>query len=251
MQRFLDKTVIVTGGASGIGAATAAAFYREGARVAIVDLQEEAAHTLAEKLGNRALAVPLDVSNAEQVQTCVSTVQSRWGGLDVLVNNAGMRDTNTTLELTADRWRRVMDVNIDGVFYMTQAFLKQVRALDRPASIVNVASTAGIIGIPNRPVYVASKHAVVGLTRQLATDFGRHGIRVNVVCPGMIYTPMTASYFADPADAERIRQSSPFGREGQPEEVASVITFLASDAASFVNGAVLPVDGGFTAGKGR
>jgi meso-butanediol dehydrogenase/(S,S)-butanediol dehydrogenase/diacetyl reductase len=252
MTRFANRTVIVTGGASGIGAATVRRAHAEGASVVIVDNEGEGAKKLAAELGpERTMAVQLDVADPAQVQACLEAAQARFGSVDVLVNSAGVRDTNTLLELSAERWRRVMAINSEGVFNTSQAFVRLVKAAGRAGAIVNVASTAGIIGIVNRPVYVASKHAVVGLTRQMAVDLGGDKIRVNVVCPGMIYTPMTASYFADPADADRIAHSMPIGRAGRPEEIAAVILFLGSDDASFVTGAVVPADGGFTAGKGH
>lgn len=252
MARFANRTCIVTGGASGIGAATVRQFHTEGASVVIIDADEQAAKRLAAELGaERTLAMAVDVTDAAKVQACIDEAAARFGTLDVLVNSAGIRDTNSVLELTTDRWRRVMGVNIDGVFNVSQAFVRKVTEAQRPAAIVNVTSTAGLIGIINRPVYVASKHAVVGLTREMALDFASFGIRVNAVAPGMIFTPMTESYFKDPADADRIRHSMPLGREGRPEEIAAVILFLASDDASFVTGAVIPADGGFTAGKGH
>ena len=250
MSRFSNRTFIITGGASGIGEATARRAHAEGAAVVIVDADAEGANRLASELGpERSLAVALDVSDSAQVQACIDAALARFGTLDVLVNSAGIRDTHSLEELPPERWRRVMAVNSEGVFNTAQAFVRRVRAAQRPAAIVNVASTAGIIGIINRPVYVASKHAVVGLTREMAIDLAPYNIRVNVVCPGMIYTPMTASYFEKPEDAERIAHSMPLGRAGRPEEIASVILFLASDDASFVTGAVIPADGGFTAGK--
>lgn len=250
MSRFNNRTFIITGGASGIGEATVRRAHAEGAAVVIVDSDATGATRLASELGpERSLAVALDVSDSAQVQACIDAALARFGTLDVLVNSAGIRDTHSLEELPPERWRRVMAVNSEGVFNTAQAFVRKVRAAQRPAAIVNVASTAGIIGIINRPVYVASKHAVVGLTREMAIDLAPHNIRVNVVCPGMIYTPMTASYFEKPEDAERIAHSMPLGRAGKPEEIASVILFLASDDASFVTGAVIPADGGFTAGK--
>ncbi len=250
MSRFSNRTFIITGGASGIGEATARRAHAEGAAVVIVDADAVGGTRLASELGpERSLAIALDVSDSAQVQACMDAALARFGTLDVLVNSAGIRDTHGLEELPPERWRRVMAVNSEGVFNTAQAFVRRVRAAQRPAAIVNVASTAGIIGIINRPVYVASKHAVVGLTREMAIDLAPHNIRVNVVCPGMIYTPMTASYFEKPEDAERIAHSMPLGRAGKPEEIASVILFLASDDASFVTGAVVPADGGFTAGK--
>jgi meso-butanediol dehydrogenase/(S,S)-butanediol dehydrogenase/diacetyl reductase len=252
MSRFNNRTFIITGGASGIGEATVRRAHAEGAAVVIVDADAAGATRLASELGpERSFAVALDVSDSAQVQACIDAALARFGTLDVLVNSAGIRDTHSLEELPPERWRRVMAVNSEGVFNTAQAFVRKVRAAQRPAAIVNVASTAGIIGIINRPVYVASKHAVVGLTREMAIDLAPHNIRVNVVCPGMIYTPMTASYFEKPEDAERIAHSMPLGRAGKPEEIASVILFLASDDASFVTGAVIPADGGFTAGKGH
>ena len=251
MNRFENRTVIVTGGASGIGAATARRAHAEGAAVVIVDTDQAGADKLAAELGpERSMAVALDVSDAVQVQACIEAAETRFGHLDVLVNSAGVRDTHSLLDLPSERWRRVMAINSEGVFNTSQAFVRKVRG-KRAAAIVNVASTAGIIGIVNRPVYVASKHAVVGLTREMAIDYAGDNIRVNAVCPGMVYTPMTASYFEKPEDAERIAHSMPLGRAGKPEEIAAVILFLASDDASFVTGAVLPADGGFTAGKGH
>lgn len=252
MSRFHQKNVVVTGGASGIGEATVRRAHEEGARVVIIDSNAEAGQRLAESLGDdRAIAFSLDVSDPAQVQQCLDAAEKRFGPLDVLVNSAGIRDTHKIEDLPSDRWRRVMAVNTEGVFNTSQAFVRRLRAAERSGSIVNVASTAGIIGIVNRPVYVASKHAVVGLSKEMAIDLGPHNIRVNVICPGMVHTAMTASYLEKPEDAKRIALSLPLHRVGKPEEIAAVILFVASDDASFMTGAVLAVDGGFTAGKGH
>lgn len=252
MKRFEQKTAIVTGGAKGIGAATVRMLHAEGAAVVIVDADEAAAHALARELGgDRVLVKVVDVTDAAQVHACVSEAQARFGSLDVLVNSAGISDTHTALDLPVERWRRVMGVNAEGVFSFCQAFARVARDAKKPAAIVNVSSTAGLNGVPNRPVYVASKHAVVGLTKELAFDLAPLGIRVNAVAPGMVRTPLTESYFQDPVVAERLTLSTPLGRLGLPEEIAHVILFLASDGASFVSGAVVPVDGAFTAAKGR
>ena len=252
MSRFTNRTIIVTGGGKGIGAAAVRQFHSEGGSVVIVDADGEAASGLMKELGEeRALAIVVDVSDPAQVQACIEAAQARFGTLDVLVNSAGITDQHTALDLPIERFRRVMAVNAEGLFSMCQAFVRVVKAAKRAGSIVNVSSTAGIIGIPNRPVYTASKHAVVGLTREMAMDFASLGIRVNAVAPGMVLTPMTQKYFENPADAERLHKSTPLGRAARPEEIAEVIVFLASDAASYVSGAIVPVDGAYTAGKAR
>jgi NAD(P)-dependent dehydrogenase (short-subunit alcohol dehydrogenase family) len=173
---------------------------------------------------------------------------SRFGTLYGLVNSAGVRCVGNILDLEPDAWRRVISINLDGTFNMCQAFARALREAQTPGVIVNVSSTAGRRGVPNRLGYAASKFGVSGLTQTMSLELAPLGIRVNAVAPGMIHTPMTDVMFQDPENVKRIRASHPIGREGQAEEVAGAITFLLSDDSSFVVGVVLPVDGGSTVG---
>lgn len=252
MPRFGNRTVIVTGGGNGIGAAAVRQFHAEGASVVIADADASAVYDLSRELGaERTLAAVVDVSDPQKVQWCIDAALSRFQSLDVLVNSAGMVDASGPLELDQQRFRRVMAVNAEGVFLMCQAFVRKVKERQGVASIINVASTAGMHGVANRPVYTASKHAVVGLTRSMAVDFAGLGVRVNAVGPGLVRTAMTEKFFQTGADADRATKLPPLGRFGRPEDIAEVIVFLASDAASYVTGAIIPVDGGFTAGKAQ
>lgn len=252
MERFLDHVAIVTGGGSGIGEAVCRQAFTEGASVIILDAEGERAHRVAESLtdGKRVHAAVVDVRDRERVEAAIAETVDRFGVPDVLVNCAGIRGVGSVMEVEPEQWRRVHEVNLDGTLHMMRSFCRRVIDARRSASIVNVTSMAGIMGIPNRAAYVSSKHAVVGITREMAMELGAHGVRVNAVAPGMIRTPMTDVMFQDPAGAEAIRAVHPIGREGRPEEVAEAILFLASDAASFITGVVLPVDGGYSAGKG-
>jgi NAD(P)-dependent dehydrogenase (short-subunit alcohol dehydrogenase family) len=224
MLRFKDRTAIVTGGASGIGAACVRALYAEGAIVAIAD--------------------------RPAVEAFISEAAARTGRLDVLVNSAGIREITPVLDLEPAMWHRVVAVNLDGTFHMSQVFARAAKASGRPAAIVNLSSSAGLMGVPNRAAYVAAKHAIVGLTREMAMELGPCGIRVNAVAPGSVRTPLTERYFSDPELVRKLNASHPLGRVADPSEIAVAILFLASDDAGFITGATLPVDGGYTAGKG-
>lgn len=252
MNRFAGKTVLVTGGASGIGAATVRRLYDEGANVVALDLDQAQAQAVCDEIGDadRLLAVGADVSDAGAVERAFAACVDRFGIPDGLANCAGIRGVGSVLEADHAIMRRNYAVNVEGIFNTMQVFARLVTEAGREGAIVNLSSGAGIEGIPNRLAYVASKHGVVGLTRGAALDLAPRGIRVNAIAPGFVRTPMTAPMFEDPENVKRIRAAHPIGHEGQPEEIASVIAFLLSDDASFVVGAILPVDGGSTAGQG-
>ncbi len=251
-MRFQDKGVVVTGAGGGIGRAVCFEFAKEGAVVAACDVDFAMAERTVEEVakeGGRAHAFALDVTDPDAVAEGVAAAKAQIGGLDVLVNNAGIREIVPVLELSYEEWSRVIGVNITGVFLCAQAFAREVIAEEGGGAIVNLASTLGVVASPNRAAYTASKHAVVGLTKEMAMEFGDKGIRVNAVGPGVIRTPMTERYFQTEEYADTIRSVHALNRWGQPPEVAKAILFLASDDASFCTGTTLMVDGGWTAGK--
>lgn len=251
-MRFEGKGVIVTGAAGGIGQETCRQFAAEGAAVAVCDLDQAMAARVAARIadeGGVAHAFTLDVTDPESVTACIDGAAAALGGLDVIVNNAGIREIVPVLDLSFEEWNKVIAVNITGVFLCAQAFARHLIGAGKPGAIVNLASTLGVQGAPKRAAYTASKHAVNGLTKQMALEFGDQNIRVNAVGPGVIRTPMTERYFQDADYAQGIRDLHALNRWGEPAEIAKAILFLASDDASFCTGTTLIVDGGWTAGK--
>ena len=250
MKRFENCVVLVTGAGSGIGAATVRRLFEEGASIAAADIRDEDVDKVVAGFAGseRVHGYGVDVSNREQTQAFVADALGRFGKLDGLVNSAGIRGVGNILDTDPEVWEKVLAVNLQGAFNICQAFARAAAQAKTPAAIVNVSSSAGIRGVPNRLPYAASKYGVIGITQTMALELGPLGVRVNAVVPGMIRTPMTESMFVDPENAKRIRAAHPLGREGLPEEIASVIAFLLSDDASFVTGVALPIDGGKSAG---
>ncbi|HSV77690.1 MAG TPA: SDR family NAD(P)-dependent oxidoreductase [Ramlibacter sp.] len=250
MDRFTGKTIVVTGAGSGIGAACVRRLHAEGASVVAADLRKQDVDKLAAEIGDggRIHAAELDVSNRDAVVALIADAGKRFGNLYGLVNSAGIRGVGNVLDFEEEAWRRVLAVNLDGTFHACQAFARALRDAKAPGAIVNITSGAGIVGIPNRLGYSASKFAVSGITKSMSLELASLGIRVNAVAPGMIRTPMTSTMFQDPDNVRKIRAAHPIGREGEPEDVAAAICFLLSSDAAFITGVVLPVDGGNTVG---
>ncbi len=246
-MRLHDKVAIITGGGNGMGRATALRFAREGALVAVGDIERENAEKVAQEIraaGGRAFACALDVRARESVEQMVARTVQEFGRVDILCSIAGVVMNDAFLDLPEEHWDRVLAVNLKGVYLCGQVVARQMVKQGSGGKIVNMASTNGLVGEAELAHYNASKFGVVGLTMTMAIELAPHNINVNAVCPGMINTRMTAPYMSVPGFYDEYMRKIPLKRVGEPDEVAGCFVFLASDDASFVTGTTLVVDGG-------
>ena len=249
-KNLLDgRVAVVTGAASGMGRATALAFAREGAQVLAADLDLEGASKTAAAIGEAALALQVDVADPQSCELMISAAVEAFGGIDILFNNAGIAGTpGYTLNQTLEDWQRVIDVNLGGVFHCSRYALEHMVPRGRGV-IINNASIDGHTGMATLGPYTASKHGVIGLTRTIALEYGRQGVRCVAICPGFIDTPMTREGLTEEAAAALAQAiPNPGGRSAQPGEIADVVLWLASDQAGYINGSSHVIDAGLTAG---
>ena len=235
------KIAVVTGASSGIGRATARLFVENGAEVIGISRSLKRLEPVAEELGERFHPFELDVSDFDKCQEVVKEIQRDFGRIDVLVNNAGITEDNLIMRMSKEQWESVIGVNLGGVFNMTRAVVPMMLR-QRSGSIINVSSVVGIYGNAGQANYAASKAGIIGFSKSVMKEISKRGVRINVVAPGFIETPMTEKLKEDLK--RKALEMIPLGRFGKPEDVAKVILFLASDLASYVNGAVIEVSGG-------
>ena len=243
-MRLKDKVAIITGATGGIGMATAHKFAREGARVVIGDLDAgrvEAARAELAGTGAQAIGVRLDVTDADSIAAMVAAVRSQWGRIDCLVNNAGITLDARLVKMTAEQFDRVVNVNLKGVFLCTQAVAGPM--IEQGSGVIlNASSVVGLYGNFGQTNYAATKAGLIGITKTWARELGPKGVRVAVVCPGFVATPILDTI--PPAVMQKMVEKVPLGRLGKPEEIANAYAFLASDEAAYINGAVIEVSGG-------
>lgn len=246
------KTAIVTGAAGGIGIATCRTFAKNGARIVALDISGEKVEQVRRQLESEGIGdvigVAADVASAASVATAFAEIKRQTGTIDVLVNNAGVREIKAAIDITPAEWDRVIAIDLNGPFYCAREAALEMKKTGGGA-IVNVSSIAGMLGVAKRPAYTAAKHGIVGLTKVLARELSEYGIRVNTVAPGAIRTPLTEPYYHDPDFLRGLKHSVPLHDRGSAQDVANAILFLCSSLADFITGVTLPVDGGWTSEK--
>ncbi|MGN7611414.1 SDR family NAD(P)-dependent oxidoreductase [Magnetococcales bacterium HHB-1] len=241
-----NRCIVITGGASGIGAAAAIRFVQEGARVVIMDHDRATADQLVDQYPERMMALHVDVADHETVVQRFSQVKQDLGGIDVLINNAGISQRHAFIDITPSDWQHLWAVNMDGAFYCAQQAARQMLEMNKKGVILNTASVSGLVGMPGYADYNASKAALIELTRTMALELAPN-IRVLAICPGYVLTPMQAAEYTPEAMAA-VNATIPLKRHAKPEEIAALMAFLASDEAPFMTGTPVIIDGGETAG---
>ncbi len=250
MSRLKNKIAVITGAGTGIGRAIALSFTREGAKVALVGRRKDLLKSVAEEAGASTLVLPGDVSQQHDIDRILAETAAHFGGVNVLVNNAGILHIGTAEEITEEQWDETFNINVRGLWLLSRSVLPHMRKAGG-GSIINVASVLGINGARKRAAYAPSKGAVVLLTKCMAVDYGHENIRVNALCPSFVETDLTAEVIRKAPDPKAVRAERisvhPLGRLGQPGDMAGLAIFLASDESSWMTGTTLPVDGGYLA----
>ncbi len=245
-MRLKNKSAIITGGATGIGLATARAFCKEGAKVVLFGRRKEKLEKAVKELGDSAYFVQGDMTSNGDLDKLINEALHNLKGIDILVNNAGLFNGSPLHEITDSQWDEMMDINIRSVFQLTRRVLPVMMAQKR-GSIINISSILGIVAVPQVAAYNVSKGALNQFSRSIAVEYGPYNIRSNSICPGLIETDMTADLMKDASLMKEWSKDYPIGRFGKPEDIANGCLYLASEESSFITGAVLPIDGGFTA----
>ena len=245
-MRLKDKTAIITGGGTGIGLATARAFYQEGAKIILFGRRKEKLEKAVENLGSSAIIVQGDMTNNNDLDKLINETLHNFKKIDILVNNAGLFNGSPLHEISDSQWDEIMDINIRSVFQLTRRVLPAMLS-QKYGSIIHFSSILGRTAVPQVAAYNVSKGALNQFSRSIAVEYGSSGIRSNSICPGLIATDMTADLMKDADLMKEWSKEYPIGRFGKPEDVANACLYLASDESSFVTGITLPVDGGFTA----